>query len=79
MPNLIGATVNGSGTKIAAAKVLGTGSLDTTKAGNDAHTTVPHRGMSIPIKAAINMGLLQRNAAGVLVELNPASTPTRVG
>lgn len=78
MPNLIGASVNAGGTKIAAAKALGSSTLDTTKAVNDSHTLVPHGNLMLPIKAAINMGLLQRNSAGTLVELNPAQPATRV-
>lgn len=76
---IAGATVNASGTKIATAKVLGTAPLDTTKASNDAHTLVAHGSMTIPVAKAINMGHLQRNAAGTLEELNPPQPATRVG
>lgn len=78
MPNLVGASVNAGGTKIAAAKALGSSPLDTTKAINDTHTLVPHGNQMIPVKAAINMGLLQRNASGALVELNGPQAATRV-
>lgn len=77
--NLVGASVNGSGTKIAAAKALGTAAKNTAVATNDAHTLVPHGNQMVPVKAAINMGLLQRDSSGTLVELNPAQPATRVG
>jgi len=77
--NLVGASVNASGTKIAAAKSLGTGVLNTASKDNDPNTVVPHGAMVIPVKAAINMGILRRNAAGTLEELNPAQPYTRQG
>lgn len=76
---LAGASVNAGGTKIATAKAMGTNPLDTTKASNDAHTLVSHGSQLIPVAKAINMGHLQRNAAGTLEELNPPQPATRVG
>jgi hypothetical protein len=77
--NLVGASVNASGTKIAAAKAIGTASLDTSKASLDSSTVVPHGSSVVDVKSAINMGLLRRNAAGALEELNPAQPYTRQG
>lgn len=77
--NLLGATVNGSGTKIASAAPLGTSKLDTSKADLDASTVVTVGSQRLTVKAAINMGLLQRDASGTLVELNPAQAATRQG
>lgn len=78
--NLVGASVNAGGTKIAAAKSIGTGSLNTSDKTNDASTVVPLGSMSIPVKAAINSGILRRNpSTGVLEELNPAQPYTRQG
>lgn len=77
--NLVGASVNTGGTKIATAKLVGTGTLNTTDKGGDSNTVISHGAMSIPVKAAINMGILRRNAAGVLEELKPAQPHTRQG
>lgn len=77
--NLQGATVNGAGTKIATAKALGTSPVNTAVRANDNHTTVKIGNMDVPIKAAIEMGYLQRDSSGTLVELNGPVTPTRVG
>lgn len=78
MPNLIGSTVNAGGTKIATAKVLGTGKLATTDISNDAHTFIVVGNRDFSVKAAIAMGMLNRDSSGTLVELNPASVPTIV-
>lgn len=77
--NLVGASVNAAGIKIAGAKAIGTAAKDTSKGSLDASTVVPHGSATIDVKSAINMGLLQRNAAGVLEELNPAQPYTRQG
>lgn len=71
--------MNASGTKIATAKPVGMSPLDTSKATLDTSTIVLHGSTEVDIKSAINMGLLQRNAAGTLVELNPAQPYTRQG
>ena len=76
---LAGATVNASGTKIATAKAMGTNPLNTANPVYDSHTLVAHGGMSIPVSKSINMGHLQRNAAGAMEELNPPQPATRVG
>lgn len=78
MPNLIGATVNASGTKVATAKALGSGKLDTSDPKNDTHTIIKHGNQEMTVQNAINMGILQRNAAGVLVELDTPKAVTRV-
>lgn len=77
--NFVGASVNVGGTTVATAKPLGTNKMDTAKESQDALTVVQVGPMVLPVKAAINMGYLQRNAAGVLVELNPPQPTTRVG
>lgn len=77
--NLVGASVNGSGTKVSTAKALGSGALNTSDRGNDHHTTVQVGSAAMTIKAAINMGILRRNSSGVLEELNPPQPFTRVG
>lgn len=76
--NFKGAIVNGSGTRIAAIRAIGTATAATT-ASNEAGATVPHGSMRVDVKSAINMGILDRNASGVLVELNPPAAHTRVG
>lgn len=77
--NLKGASVNAGGTRIATAKPLGTSVKDTSKVLLDASTVVMHGASEVDVKSAINMGLLRRNAAGVLEELNPAQPYTRQG
>ena len=77
--NLVGATVNAGGTRIANAKSVGTNKLDTAQASLDHGAVVPNGNQLVPVKAAINMGILRRNSSGTLEELNPPTTPTRVG
>lgn len=77
--NLVGASVNASGTKISTAKALGTGPLNTSIHGNDHHTTVKVGAAEVTIKNAIDMGILRRNSSGVLEELNLPQPYTRVG
>jgi hypothetical protein len=77
--NFAGASVNAVGTKIATAKALGTGVLGTAVERNDSHTLISHGAMQVPVKTAINMGLLNRTPAGVLEELNPPQSATRAG
>ena len=77
--NLVGASVNAGGTRIAAVRAVGTNQLDTTKPANDKLAVVPHGNMNVHVGAAINMGILQRDSAGVLTELNPPQPFTRVG
>lgn len=79
MPNLTGSSVNAGGTKIATAKTHGSSTLDTTKPLLDPTTYIKHGNLDISVKSAINMGLLNRDSSGVLVELNGPVTPTRVG
>jgi hypothetical protein len=77
--NLVGATVNAGGTKIATSKALGTGTLNTSNPANDHHTVIKVGSTGMTIKNAISAGLLRRNSSGVLEELNLAQPCTRVG
>lgn len=75
--NLQGAVVNGAGTRIAAARVLGTAAaVATATPARDVDTLVSNGNQLITIKAAINLGILQRDDSGTLVELNPPAAPT---
>ena len=77
--NLVGASVNGAGTKISTAKALGTGSFNTSIRDNDHHTIVKVGAAEMTVKNAIDQGLLRRNSSGVLEELNLPQPYTRVG
>lgn len=77
--NFKGATVNGSGTKIAASVAFGTTGKDTSKESNDSATIIKHGSMEVDVKSAISMGILNRNSSGTLEELNPAQPYTRQG
>lgn len=77
--NFAGSVVNGAGTLIATARALGSGALNTANAANDGHTVVSRGNQRITIRTAIKLGLLNRDAAGTLVELTQASPYTRVG
>jgi hypothetical protein len=73
-----GVAVNAAGTKIATAVALGSAKLDTTKPALDHSTLVTHGSQKITVKSAINMGLLARDSADALVELNAATAATKV-
>lgn len=73
--NLAGVAVNGAGTLIATARALGSGALNTAVEANDGHTVISLGNQRITIRTAIKLGLLDRNAAGTLVELARATPP----
>ena len=80
LPAAIGASVNASPTIPATARAFGTAAAPApTNPSRDTDTLVSiGGGVSVPLKAALAMGLLRRNAAGVVSELNRAAAPTRV-
>ncbi len=68
---------NASGTRLAAARSLGTGpAVNLTDPARDATTLVPHNGGWITVKSGILMGVLSRTGA-TLTENNPAAGSAR--
>lgn len=68
-----GSSTNAGGTRVAAAKALGKGDLLTSNVVNDNHTLVPHGNQLIPVKAAINMGILSRSGSSLTENNSPSA------
>ncbi len=70
-------TTNASGTRLAAARPLGTGpAVNLTDPARDATTLIPHNGGWITVTNALHSGILTRTGA-TLTENNPAAGSAR--
>ena len=74
-----GLTTNAGGTRVAAAKALGAGPLSTASGVNDNHTLVPYGNQMLPVKAAINMGILSRSGTSLTENNGPSAGTAGAG